>query len=384
VELKVSLYIRDQWYLKGAAVMKSWIYDPKSKSLELQDRAHRQPRPGAVLVRLEAAMVLGYMREVLSGELSYALPDKPFVPGTDAVGVVTAIGSGVYHLAVGDSVSLHPYLAADERINDPAQILIGLTAMGDPGSRDTTAGLSPIGALQNDWSDGVFSEEIEWPARLATAIPDLAQRPASERIALAKFVVPYGGLLRGRISQGETVVINGASGFYGSAAAVLAATLGASRVVLLGRNKSALQSVADAIGTRAHVVTITGEDDDTARIVEAASGKVDLVFDIVGGASSSTSTVAALHSLRRGGRLVLMGSCSEPIPVTMGEMLSNNWEMMGNFMYPVEAPRRLAALAASGLLDLAQVKTRMFALSDLPTAMEHAANMRGLDLTALG
>ncbi|MFM7377355.1 MAG: zinc-binding dehydrogenase [Erythrobacter sp.] len=364
--------------------MQAWIFDPNTRSLTLRERAGSTPRPGAVIVRMEAAMVLGYMRDVLSGSRGYAMPDKPFVLGTNAVGTITAIGAGVYHLADGDSVSIHPHLAADERVKDPAQILIGLTAMGAQGARDSIDGLSAVGRLQEDWGDGVFSQEIEWPARLVTAIPGLADRPASQRIALAKFVVPYGGLLRGRLQPGETVVINGASGFYGSAASVLAAELGAGRIVLLGRNETALKSVADAAGPRARWVRLEADEDDTSRIVEAARGRADLVFDIVGGASSSASTSAALHSLRRGGRLVLMGSCAEPLSVTMGEMLGNNWEIMGNFMYPVDAPQQLASLAASGVIDLGLVKTRMFPFSELPAALEHASTMQGLDLTAIG
>ena len=47
------------------------------------------------------------------------------------------------------------------------------------------------------------------------------------------------------------------------------------------------------------------------------------------------------------------------------------------------APARLAARIAAGLLDLARMRVRTFALAALAAAMDAAAAMRGLALTAL-
>jgi alcohol dehydrogenase len=64
-------------------------------------------------------------------------------------------------------------------------------------------------------------------------------------------------------------------------------------------------------------------------------------------------------------------------------MLANDWEIVGQFMYERHAPAQLAALAAAGLLDLGQIKVKSFGLGEFSQAIEAAASMQGLDLTAL-
>jgi len=104
-------------------------------------------------------------------------------------------------------VYVSPHLVAAERVADPAQLLAGLTAMGDdPASL----------ALQRDWPHGVHAEQAEAPANAVTPLDGLDAVPAAQLAALGKFLVPLGGLLRGALQPGETLVVNGASGAFGS------------------------------------------------------------------------------------------------------------------------------------------------------------------------
>ena len=52
-------------------------------------------------------------------------------------------------------------------------------------------------------------------------------------------------------------------------------------------------------------------------------------------------------------------------------------------MYERHAPAQLAALAATGLLELGKIKVATFELDEIKQAIEAAASMQGLDLTAL-
>jgi alcohol dehydrogenase len=341
-----------------------------------------EPAPGGVCVRMQAAPVLSYMRQVLDGTLAYALPPKPFVPGTNGIGIVAKIGPGVHHLAVGDRVLLDPRAIADERVADPAQILIGLTAMG----RSGTSGIDKaVLDLQAQWRDGTFAEMAHMPASVLTPLPRaLDDVPAERLAALSKFAVPFGGLLKGRLSAGESLIVNGATGYFGSAAVLLGLAMGAAQVVAAGRDRAGLAALAATAGRRVVTVALTGDADADARALRTASGGgADLALDIVGRAESATATTATLHALRRGGRLVLMGSVKEPLSILIGEMLANDWQVMGCFMYPKDALGRLAAMAAAGLLDLDKINIRTFPLPDLEAALDAAAVMRGLDLTAL-
>jgi alcohol dehydrogenase len=341
-----------------------------------------EPAPGGVCVRMQAAPVLSYMRQVLDGTLAYALPPKPFVPGTNGIGIVAKIGPGVHHLAAGDRVLLDPRAIVDERISNPAQILIGLTAMG----RSGTSGIDrSVLALQTQWRDGTFTEMAHMPASVLTPLPRALDGVPAERLAaLSKFAVPFGGLLKGGLTAGESLIVNGATGYFGSAAVLLGLAMGAARVVAAGRDRPALAVLAAAGGPRVTTVALTGDTEADARALRNASGgSAVLALDIVGRADSAAATTATLHALRRGGRLVLMGSVKEPLSLLVSEMLANDWQVMGCFMYPKDALGRLAAMAASGLLDLGKVNVRTFPLQDLEAALDAAAAMRGLDLTAL-
>jgi alcohol dehydrogenase len=53
--------------------------------------------------------------------------------------------------------------------------------------------------------------------------------------------------------------------------------------------------------------------------------------------------------------------------------MTNNWEVLGNFMYPPDAYVRLLALLRAGLLDVRAVRTRIYPLESLPEAMAAAA-----------
>jgi alcohol dehydrogenase len=56
----------------------------------------------------------------------------------------------------------------------------------------------------------------------------------------------------------------------------------------------------------------------------------------------------------------------------------NNWEIIGNFMYPADVFRRILSLVRSGLLDLNAIQLKTFPLSELPVAIKAAASSFGL------
>ena len=344
--------------------------------LRLDDVETPKPAPDGVIVRIEAAMVLSYTDKVLSGAVPYALPPMPFVPGTNAIGHVVATGAHVGHAREGDRVFLSPHLRADVPDPQPAQILIGLTSMAP-----TEAALN----LQARWRDGVFAEVAHWPAACVTPLAGLDDRPAAELIGLAKLIVPFGGLQRLGLRGGQTVIINGASGYFGSGAVMLAVAMGAGRVVAVGRKREALERLADAFGPRVIPASVSGDDPakDLATIRHAAGAAADVALDLLGQARSTSTTLSTLRALKRGGRLVLMGSATTPLELSFGEMLANDWEVVGQFMYDRTAPGQLASLARENLLDLGKIVVTTFEFADFPRAVEAAALMQGRDLTAL-
>jgi alcohol dehydrogenase len=119
---------------------------------------------------------------------------------------------------------------------------------------------------------------------------------------------------------------------------------------------------------------LTGDvakDSDAMRA--AAGGAADLAFDMIGRAADPNATLAALRSLRRQGRLVLMGSMNVPLPLPYGDVMFNDWEIIGQFMYPPDAYRRLLGLVATGQLDLRAIRPHTFTFDEMPAALDAAA-----------
>jgi alcohol dehydrogenase len=166
---------------------------------------------------------------------------------------------------------------------------------------------------------------------------------------------------------------------------MLAVAMGAGHVVAVGRKREALERLNDTFGSRVIPAVVTGDDavKDLATIRHAAAGGADVALDLLGAAKSTMTTLSSLRALKRGGRLVLMGSAEVPLELSFREMLANDWEVVGQFMYGRTAPGQLAALAAEGLLDLRKIVVTKFALADFTRAVEAAALMQGLDLTAV-
>jgi alcohol dehydrogenase len=358
----------------AAAEPAAWRLHGPGGALGLEDVVLPEVRPGTVRLRMEAVPILSYLGDYAAGKLPYWYPAGTFTPGTNGVGIVEAVGSDVYHFAVGQRAFVHPHLVAAENAAEPAQVLIGLT------------GISPdSGPMLAAWGDGTLSQQVLMPASVLAPLDGIGSLPAERLASLGKFGVPLGGLLRGRLSPGETLVVNGATGYFGSAAVLLGLALGAEQVIAAGRSAETLDRLRAAGGARVRTVILTGDAETDAKAIKNAAGGrgPHLAFDQVGRASDAASTLAALKSLQRGGRLVLMGSMTTPLPIAYGELMANDWEVIGNFMYRPGAFRTLVSLVRSGLLDLDKVDIRAFAMRDLPEAMDQAAKMRGLDCTVL-
>jgi alcohol dehydrogenase len=340
------------------------------------------PPDDGITIRMQAAPVLVQSRQALELRLGYTAPPTPFVPGTHGIGIVDRVGEAVRHLAAGQRVFLDPQFTVNERVTNPARILIGVGILDS----DPFDGVSaPSVAALRQWHNGTYAEFACMPASAATPLPKSLDDITGERLAgLGKFAVPYGGLLRANFEPGETVIVLGASGYLGSAAVLLALALGAKRVVAAARDATALAALVAACDQRVAAVALTGDiAKDSAALRRAADGPADITLDLTSRTADGGGTLAGMNALRRGGRLVLMGSTPLPLTVNVRHIMMNDWQVMGSFMYPRHVPARLAGLVEARLLDLNKLTVRAFPLADLDSALEAASSMRGLDLTAL-
>ena len=354
--------------------MKAWRLERLGGALRLEDTGIPKARADGVVVRVESSSLMSYMKDYVDGKLAiYRTPDGVFTPGGSGAGVVHEVGAGVWHLAPGQRVVLSSHVVAQENVTEPAQILLGITAAG-PATEP----------LQSYWRDGTLAEFTEWPASAVTLAEELPGVDSTQLAMSTRFAVPYGGLLRGRLAAGETLVVSGATGAYGAASVFLALAMGAARVVALGRRREALEPLLAKAGRRVVPVVTTGDVAADVAAIRAAAGRApQMAFDMVGGARDPNATLAALRSLGRNGRLVAMGSMEVDLPVPYVELMLNGWEVIGNFMYPRDAFARLFDLVRAGQLSLATLEPKSYPLAELPAAMEAAAAAGSLECVVM-
>ncbi|MDW5593056.1 zinc-binding alcohol dehydrogenase family protein [Conexibacter stalactiti] len=350
--------------------MQAWELRMSTGGLSLADVQEPAARDGAVVLRSEAALVVSYLREYVRGGLpGYLPPAEPFTLGTSGIGVVERVGSGVYGIYPGQRVLATGHAVVAENVPEPAQALLSMTARPE------------AQPLLDDWRTGTMAQLAAVPASTVTPVPDeLAGLSSASLSPLLRCLVPYGGLRRARMAAGETVIVNGATGDFGGAAVQVARALGAARVVAAGRNRARLDALAAF--PRVRTVRLNGDVHADAEALRAAcGGGADCAIDMIGGATDSAATAAVLAALHDSGRLVFMGSSSALLPVDLTQLMLSNREIVGQFMYARSAPAELLRLTAAGLLDLAAFEVREFPLSELPAAMDAAADATGAVVT---
>ena len=321
---------------------------------------------GEVIVDVVAAPVLSYADEVFSGARKYLL-ELPVAPGCGAIGRVRAIGPDATRLVVGDWVCCDPTVRSRDDALSPDITLQGLSARGEGGLR-----------LQKHFHHGSFAERMLVPTENAIRIGSLDPAEAGRWCALNTLLVPYGGLLAANVQAGETVLVSGATGNFGSAAVAVALAMGAGCVIAPGRNEKVLEDLARRFGSRLRGVKLSGnEDDDRERMRSSAPGLIDCVLDILPPRAGTTPVRAAVMTVRPYGRVVLMGGVGMlggpglelPYPWIMRNCIT----IHGQWMYPPSATIRLVSLIRSGLLDLGNFDITAFDLDDANKAVAHAA-----------
>jgi NADPH2:quinone reductase len=250
-------------------------------ALKLSDLPDPEPShmmtPGSgVVVDVKAAGVS--FPEVLQTRGEYQMkPPLPFVPGSEVGGVV-------------------------REARDGAQVKPG----------DRVAAFCMLGG---------FAEVAVAPAYFAFPLPDSLDFAQGAALVLNYHTAYFSLKLRGRLQEGETVLVHGAAGGVGTAALQVAKGLGAKTIAVVSSDEK--ERVAREAGAD-HVLRSDGPWKDEAK--EVSGGGVDIVIDPVGGDRFTDS----LRSLAEGGRVVVVGFTGGSIPeVKVNRLLLNNVEIVG-------------------------------------------------------
>ena len=168
---------------------------------------------------------------------------------------------------------------------------------------------------------GGWAEVAVSPAFFTFKLPDALDFAQGAGLVLNYHTAFFSLVTRGRLDEGETVLVHGAAGGVGTAALQIAKGLGATTIAVVSTDDK--ERVAREAGAD-HVVRSGGAWKDEAK--EISQGGVDLVIDPVGGDRFTDS----LRSLREGGRVVVVGFTGGSIPeVKVNRLLLNNIDVVG-------------------------------------------------------
>lgn len=185
---------------------------------------------------------------------------------------------------------------------------------------------------------------------------------------------------RARLKEGETVLVNGATGTAGRLAVQIAKHLGARKVIATARNAAALASVA-SLGAD---VTIPLEESDALedRLKEQFAEGVDVVIDYLWGKSAELLLIAAAKSAPDAVpiRFVQIGSVSgADITLPSAVLRSSAIELMGSGIGSIPLDRLLgsirALLEATGTAGF-KIATNPIPLSEVERAWPNDENRR--------
>ena len=352
--------------------MKAIWLETVGAPLEIREVPDPVPAPAGVVVRVLAVRVPSYTRKVFDGSLGYDLP-TPLIPGPACIGRVEQVGEDVFDMAAGDVVLCNSLLSSGDLTRSAEDILIGWTGNGSERSR----------AMQKIWRHGSFAELAHYPARCLTVLPEAELMERARLPFLASLAIADGGLRRGGLSAGWTVVVNGATGQLGSAAVLLALAHGASRVVAAGRNERRLGALAGTDRRVAPCVLTGSREQDAASIRNNADGPVDLVVDYLADTPTPDPTLAAFDALRPGGTMVLIGGVRHALTLPYAQIMRRQLTIRGSFMFDRTGALHAWNLVRNGTIDLSLLKAHAFPLTGIEQAMDKAMTLGGLDYALL-
>jgi len=237
-------------------------------------------------------------------------PEFPHIAGSDAAGVVAEVGEDVTRFEAGDRVTVYPskYCGTCEFCRDGEETLCERFKIIGEHTRGVHSELAAV----NEENLVPVPEGVEWET--AAAVPLVFQ--TAWRMLES----------RADVSQGEHVLVQGASGGVGHAAVQIAANAGAT-VYATASTEEKLE-YAREIGAD-H--TINYEEDDFAEVVqEMTDGRgVDVIADHVGGPNWTTNMEAAA----KGARIVTCGATAGPTPETnISRIFWKQLSIMGSTM----------------------------------------------------
>jgi propanol-preferring alcohol dehydrogenase len=312
--------------------------------------------PNDALVRVHASGVCHTDLHAASGDWPVK-PRPPFIPGHEGVGVVEAVGENVAHIKVGDRVGV-PWLHS----------ACGFCGYCLSGWETLCPSQQNTGYSVN----GGFAELVVADARYVGRIPDgLGFEDIAPHFCAG--VTTYKAVKVSGAGPQHTVLISGLGGL-GHMALQYARITGARTIAAdVSEEKLAL---AKKLGADE---TINAKSRDVARSVQALGG-ADIA---IATAVSAPAFRSAFDSLKRGGKLVIVGLPPEELPIPIFELVLKGISVIGSIVGTRKDLDESLVLAARGLVYCNHTTAALEDINDVFAQMK-AGKIEGRIVLRLG
>jgi D-arabinose 1-dehydrogenase-like Zn-dependent alcohol dehydrogenase len=338
--------------------MKAMKLEAFKTPYQITDVPDPVPDYGEVMIKVRACAADTFNVKIRDGEVPRA--KVPLIPGHEFSGEIAALGPGVEGWTVG------------QRVVNPFYLGCGVCRKCTTGRETICEG--NIRYLGVD-SPGGFAEYTVVPARALVELPESISFPQGSILANAIGTAYHALSRRMRLKAGERIIITGAGGGVGLHAIQLARLMGAFVIAVdIGEAKLTAMEKYGAD------VTLDPLETDFSEIAkEWSQGRgVEGVLELVGKETIATS----LKSLGKGGRLVIVGShTGRDIPVHAGQMVGNEWEILGSRNVTKQELMEVVSLVDGGRIQ--PVVSEVHPLEELEPILERIQNREVVGRIAL-
>ncbi|CZT00595.1 probable xylitol dehydrogenase [Rhynchosporium agropyri] len=299
------------------------------------------------------------------GRIGSFILKEPMVLGHESAGTITAVGSSVTNLKVGDRVALEPGTPC--RRCEPCLSghynlcpLMRFAATPPYGGTLTGFYLSP--------SDFVY----KLPSHVS-----LQEGALLEPLAVAVHIVK-----QAEIKPGQSVVVMGA-GPVGLLCCAVAKSYGASVVASVDIQPSRLEFAKSYAATHTFVPSRVPASENAAallKLLDLPSG-TDAVID-ASGAEPSIQT--SIHTVRRGGVYVQGGMGKEDINFPIMELCTKEITVKGSFRYGSGDYKLALELVSKGLVDVTKLISRTVEFTEAEQAFKDVKSGQGIKVLIKG
>ncbi len=336
--------------------MKAAIFYGSNQKLKIEEVPTPQITHDEVLVKVAACGICHTDLHYLDHGVP-TVKKPPMILGHEPSGIISAIGSSVKNVKEGDRVLL------------PAVYTCGTCSFCRSGRENICNTMIMFG----NNVDGAYAEYVKAPAKDVFILPK--EIPLEEGAIIADAVsTPFHAVKnRAEVKPGDTVVVYGCGGVGVNVVQVAAACGGT--VIAVDISDAKLEW-AKKLGA-SYTINPSKEENVAKTIRKLTNGGADIAIEAIG---NPKTIEAAFNTLRKGGRLVVVGYTNEAITLPASKIMYFEMEVRGSLgCRPVDYPR-LIEMVRIGKIKVTELVTHKFPLEKIEDAFDL---LRNHDETAL-